>query len=301
MDKFGKRVRKLREDKKLTREYLCDDETELSVRQLARIESGQSIPNLSKVSFIAKRLDVQISELTDEKIQELPQRYKELKYLILRLPTYENKERLQIRESYFDEIFEYYYASLDSKEKLVIDILESKYDIYISKNNNFIGDILDKYFNQTIIKDTFTDNDLILLDLYLSCLSNVEDFDELYNLENYDFVLGKLLNQNFTTADNYFILNNVLLNSLDLCFKYKRFQLVDNIIQKSEEIMSSIQDFQKRPILNMLEWKFNLFITKDKEHALKAYENSILFAKLIGDEHLVGKLESEWLQDSQHY
>lgn len=149
MDKFGKRVRKLREDKKLTREYLCDDETELSVRQLARIESGQSIPNLSKVSFIAKRLDVQISELTDEKIQELPQRYKELKYLILRLPTYENKERLQIRESYFDEIFEYYYASLDSKEKLVIDILESKYDIYISKNNNFIGDILDKYFNQT--------------------------------------------------------------------------------------------------------------------------------------------------------
>lgn len=170
MDKFGKRVRKLREDKKLTREYLCDDETELSVRQLARIESGQSIPNLSKVSFIAKRLDVQISELTDEKIQELPQRYKELKYLILRLPTYENKERLQIRESYFDEIFEYYYASLDSKEKLVIDILESKYDIYISKNNNFIGDILDKYFNQTIIKDTFTDNDLILLDLYLSCL-----------------------------------------------------------------------------------------------------------------------------------
>ena len=45
----GKRIRMLREMKHITRETLCDDETEITVRQLARIESGQSSPSLSKV------------------------------------------------------------------------------------------------------------------------------------------------------------------------------------------------------------------------------------------------------------
>lgn len=50
---FGSKVRNLRVTRNITREDFCGDETELSVRQLARIESGQSIPNLTKAHYIA--------------------------------------------------------------------------------------------------------------------------------------------------------------------------------------------------------------------------------------------------------
>lgn len=36
---FGQRVRQLRESASMTREQFCDDELELSVRQLTRIEA----------------------------------------------------------------------------------------------------------------------------------------------------------------------------------------------------------------------------------------------------------------------
>ena len=80
--KFGNKIRILREKKGISREEFCGDETELSVRQLARIELNQSIPNLSKAQFIANRLGVKLGTLTDGDSLEFPKRYKELKYLI---------------------------------------------------------------------------------------------------------------------------------------------------------------------------------------------------------------------------
>lgn len=42
MKKFGEKIRLMREEKEISREEFCGDETELSVRQLARIELNQS-------------------------------------------------------------------------------------------------------------------------------------------------------------------------------------------------------------------------------------------------------------------
>ena len=50
MEKFGEKIRLMREEKGISREEFCGDETELSVRQLARIELNQSIPNLNTQS-----------------------------------------------------------------------------------------------------------------------------------------------------------------------------------------------------------------------------------------------------------
>ncbi|SFC83969.1 Helix-turn-helix domain-containing protein, partial [Streptococcus gallolyticus] len=91
MEKFGIKVRALREEKGISREEFCGDETELSVRQLARIESNQSIPSLSKAQFIANQLGVTLGTMTDGDSLELPRRYEELKYLLIRTPTYGDK------------------------------------------------------------------------------------------------------------------------------------------------------------------------------------------------------------------
>lgn len=130
LENFGEKVKELRIEKNITREELCGGETELSIRQLARIELGQSIPTLSKVMFIAKVLDVSVGFLTDGAELEVPKRYKELKYLILRTPTYMDDHRLKIREQQFDEIFEDYYDQLPEEEKSLLIVCSQLWILY---------------------------------------------------------------------------------------------------------------------------------------------------------------------------
>lgn len=179
MDKkeFGVKIRSLREEKNLTREEFCGDETELSVRQLSRIELGDNAPTLTKVSYIAQRLGVSIGQLTDIEQLELPKRYKELKYQILRTSTYLDEERLRQRESQFDEIFNDYYDFLPEEEQLMVDCIQASMDVALSENVDFGIGLLNDYFNQVKLKKHYSENDLILIELYLVCLV-ISDFDE---------------------------------------------------------------------------------------------------------------------------
>ena len=55
-DSIGLRIKTERERQQMSREVLCLDGAELTVRQLIRIEKGESLPSLDKLSYIAKRL-----------------------------------------------------------------------------------------------------------------------------------------------------------------------------------------------------------------------------------------------------
>ena len=63
---IGKKIRELREQRKMTRELLCEDETSLTVRQLARIEAGDSIPSLLTLEFIAQQLRIEMYQIIKE-------------------------------------------------------------------------------------------------------------------------------------------------------------------------------------------------------------------------------------------
>lgn len=63
---IGKKIRELREQRKMTRELLCEDETRLTVRQLARIEAGNSIPSLLTLEFIAQQLRIEMYQIIKE-------------------------------------------------------------------------------------------------------------------------------------------------------------------------------------------------------------------------------------------
>lgn len=298
MDKFGKTVRLLREKKRISREVFCGDETELSVRQLARIEKGQSIPTLNKAMYIAKVLKVNIGELTGGENFELPKRYKELKYLLLRTPTYGDQIRLEKQTSYFDEISENYYDIIPEEERLVIDCLQSKIDVHFSDDVNFGEGILNDYFDQVRRKKHFHINDLILIDLYFTCLASAKSFEGDYRLDLYDNLMERLLKQDKLSPETSLILNNVLLNHTDLLLKFHKESFMEQIILKSEAIMTDMHDFQKRPILSLVEWKYYLRFKKDFEKAQQSYTNAILFANLIGDSYLKMKLTEEWHNDT---
>lgn len=103
MNSFGEKVRGLREEKGLSRPVFCGDESELSVRQLVRIEKGEFRPTIKTLEYIADRLEIPSYVLMPD-YKELPKRYQELKYVLLHHPDYGDKELQEQKEEYFDEI-----------------------------------------------------------------------------------------------------------------------------------------------------------------------------------------------------
>ncbi|HER0125580.1 TPA: transcriptional regulator Rgg4/ComR [Streptococcus pyogenes] len=290
LEHFGGKVKVLRLEKRISREDLCGDESELSVRQLARIELGQSIPSLSKVIFIAKALNVSVGYLTDGADLELPKRYKELKYLILRTPTYMDDGKLQVREEQFDEIFEDYYDKLPEEEKIIIDCLQATLDTLLSENTNFGIDLLQEYFNQIKTKVRFRQNDLILLELYLAYL-DIEGMDGQYSDKIfYDSLLDEL-----------FIVNKIIIDISSLSLKNNRLDNLEKAIEMSQKIMAKIQDWNRMPILKLIEWKYFLIKQKDIIKAEQSFMKACLFAQMTADQYLENKLIQEWEKDVKSY
>lgn len=302
LEHFGGKVKVLRLEKRISREDLCGDESELSVRQLARIELGQSIPSLSKVIFIAKALNVSVGYLTDGADLELPKRYKELKYLILRTPTYMDDGKLQVREEQFDEIFEDYYDKLPEEEKIIIACLQATLDTLLSENTNFGIDLLQEYFNQIKTKVRFRQNDLILLELYLAYL-DIEGMDGQYSDKIfYDSLLDNLSEQfEQFELDELFIVNKIIIDISSLSLKNNRLDNLEKAIEMSQKIMAKIQDWNRMPILKLIEWKYFLIKQKDIIKAEQSFMKACLFAQMTADQYLENKLIQEWEKDVKSY
>ena len=73
LDTLGERIKKLRKDKKLTQSELAGHR--LTKGMLSLIENGKAQPSMESLRFLAKQLDVEVSELLDDgtlaKLREL--------------------------------------------------------------------------------------------------------------------------------------------------------------------------------------------------------------------------------------
>ncbi|WP_369350858.1 helix-turn-helix domain-containing protein [Streptococcus hillyeri] len=292
---FGQKVRDLREGLHITREEFCGDETELSIRQLARIESGQSIPTLAKVEYIAQQLGVTVGSLTDGENLELPKRYKELKYLILRTPTYLDEERLKVREEQFDEIFEEYYDKLPEAEQVLVDIVQARFEVFNSGNKEFGSSILEDYFEQVKKKKFYGINDMALIDLYLICVL-VENFDvEFYDEVTYNQFIQNLRNQgSYLNVEDLFFLNKIYLIICSVLVKKGDYAQLEDYLDELYHLILKSQDFQRMPLYYMYRWKYSLSYLDDKNSAEEFYAHAILFAEMTSDLYLVKKLKDEW-------
>lgn len=303
IDGLGQKIREMREEQHITREELCGDEIELSVRQLARIESGQSMPTLAKVEYIAKRLGITVGVLTDGESMELPKRYKELKYTILRTPVYTDAERISQREKEYDEISEKFYDKLPEEEQLIVDGLQSILDVIVTKDASFGRCLLEEYFDQLKKKAYYRINDLILIELYLTCFSNSSLEEQEKDRWFYDVLLERLLaHQEVYDLDELFILSRILINLFAMYLSEnnaEKHKSLEVILVVCKDIMTKIQDFQRMPVLNLMEWKYQLLYLGNKDLAERCYETAIMFAKLNGDTYLEERLNEEWHKDTK--
>ena len=302
VNELGDKVRLLREEKGLSRPVFCGDESELSVRQLVRIEKGEFRPTIKTLEYIANRLDIPSYILMPD-YKELPKRYQELKYFLLHHPDYGDKELQERKEEYFDEIFENFYDDLPRDEKMIVDCLQAIDEVRATDNEQYGIALLDESFEELWNQREFSFSDLLKIRLYFLCsyLENIKKGQlSISEQQKLQLMFQKVCNnvENSGTGD-LFLVRDVLFAGLGSCELLNDLELFKLAVEKLNWISEKTRDFQKQPIVLMVEWKY--YIQTDYDTAKQKYEEAKMMARMFGNEKLIVSLDNEWSEDLERY
>ena len=302
MNELGEKVRLLREEKGLSRPVFCGDESELSVRQLVRIEKGEFRPTIKTLEYIADRLDIPSYVLMPD-YKELPKRYQELKYFLLHHPDYGDKELQEQKEEYFDEIFECFYDDLPRDEKMIVDCLQAIDEVRATDNEQYGIALLDESFEELWNQREFSFSDLLKIRLYFLCsyLENIKKGQlSISEQQKLQLMFQKVCNNvENSGTDDLFLVRDVLFAGLGSCELLNDLELFKLAVEKLNWISEKTRDFQKQPIVLMVEWKY--YIQTDYDTAKQKYEEAKMMARMFGNEKLIVSLDNEWAEDLERY
>ena len=302
MNELGEKVRILREEKGLSRPVFCGDESELSVRQLVRIEKGEFRPTIKTLEYIADRLEIPSYVLMPD-FKELPKRYQELKYFLLHHPDYGDKELQEQKEEYFDEIFENFYDDLPRDEKIIVDCLQAIDAVRATDNEQYGIALLDESFEELWNQREFSFSDLLKIRLYFLCsyLENIKKGQlSISEQQKLQLMFQKVCNNvENSGTDDLFLVRDVLFAGLGSCELLNDLELFKLAVEKLNWISEKTRDFQKQPIVLMVEWKY--YIQMDYDTAKQKYEEAKMMARMFGNEQLIVSLDKEWSEDLERY
>ena len=302
MNELGEKVRILREEKGLSRPVFCGDESELSVRQLVRIEKGEFRPTIKTLEYIADRLEIPSYVLMPD-YKELPKRYQELKYFLLHHPDYGDKELQEQKEEYFDEIFENFYDALPRDEKMIVDCLQAIDEVRATDNEQYGIALLDESFEELWNQREFSFSDLLKIRLYFLCsyLENIKKGQlSISEQQKLQLMFQKVCNNvENSGTDDLFLVRDVLFAGLGSCELLNDLELFKLAVEKLNWISEKTRDFQKQPIVLMVEWKY--YIQTDYDTAKQKYEEAKMMARMFGNEQLILSLDNEWSEDVERY
>ena len=300
MNELGEKVRILREEKGLSRPVFCGDESELSVRQLVRIEKGEFRPTIKTLEYIAERLEIPSYVLMPD-YKELPKRYQELKYFLLHHPDYGDKELQEQKEEYFDEIFECFYDDLPRDEKVVVDCLQAIDAVRATDNEQYGIALLDESFEELWNQREFSFSDLLKIRLYFLCsyLENIKKGQlSISEQQKLQLMFQKVCNNvENSGTDDLFLVRDVLFAGLGSCELLNDLELFKLAVEKLNWISEKTRDFQKQPIVLMVEWKY--YLQTDYDTAKQKYEEAKMMARMFGNEKLIVSLDNEWSKDNK--
>ena len=299
---LGDKVRLLREEKGLSRPVFCGDESELSVRQLVRIEKGEFRPTIKTLEYIAERLEIPSYVLMPD-YKELPKRYQELKYFLLHHPDYGDEELQEQKEEYFDEIFENFYDDLPRDEKMIVDCLQAIDEVRATDNEQYGIALLDESFEELWNQREFSFSDLLKIRLYFLCsyLENIKKGQlSISEQQKLQLMFQKVCNNvENSGTDDLFLVRDVLFAGLGSCELLNDLELFKLAVEKLNWISEKTRDFQKQPIVLMVEWKY--YIQTDYDTAKQKYEEAKMMARMFGNEQLIVSLDKEWTEDNKRF
>lgn len=302
INELGDKVRLLREEKGLSRPVFCGNESELSVRQLVRIEKGEFRPTIKTLEYIAERLEIPSYVLMPD-YKELPKRYQELKYFLLHHPDYGDKELQEQKEEYFDEIFERFYDDLPRDEKMIVDCLQAIDEVRATDNEQYGIALLDESFEELWNQREFSFSDLLKIRLYFLCsyLENIKKGQlSISEQQKLQLMFQKVCNNvENSSTDDLFLVRDVLFAGLGSCELLNDLELFKLAVEKLNWISEKTRDFQKQPIVLMVEWKY--YLQTDYNTAKQKYEEAKMMARMFGNEKLIVSLDKEWSEDLERY
>ena len=282
---IGHKIKTIRRSCGKTQIDICGDESELTIRQLARIENGQALATLPKLLLIADKLGVSLQNIVDVKAIEIPKAFLKLKDELIHSQTYADKRRIERKEAILEEIYENYYENLPEEEQLIVDVTQARFDIYGSSDATYGLGLVEEYFQQLLKKKYFSVNDLLIIELYFFCcamgLEDKEHFEELAQ--------KVLLCSEYEDKASLAQMEKVLLSL------FIQIQTEDSLIyiQTFEKIIAKTRHVFYRPHLFLLKAKYALFVEKNILEAESFYEKAISLAELLDDQVLVQRILAE--------
>lgn len=282
---IGYKIKTIRRSCGKTQIDICGDESELTIRQLARIENGQALATLPKLLLIADKLGVSLQNIVDVKVIEIPKGFLKLKDELIHSQTYADKGRIERKEAILEEIYENYYENLPEEEQLIVDVTQARFDIYGSSDVTYGLGLVEEYFQQLLKKKYFSVNDLLIIELYFFCcamgLEDKEHFEELAQ--------KVLLCSEYEDKASLVQMEKVLLSL------FIQIQTEDSLIyiQTFEKIIAKTRHVFYRPHLFLLKEKYALFVDKNILEAESFYEKAISLAELLDDQVLVQRILAE--------
>ena len=259
-DSIGLRIKTERERQQMSREVLCLDGAELTVRQLIRIEKGESLPSLDRLSYIAKRLGKSMTELLDQDNITIPDEYYEMKNRLIKFPTYRNPDRI--------------------KSKLTL--------------SPKVEEIYEDLFEQVKRKRKFSTNDLLVIDYYFFHLYGRKQYDK----KLFERIIKRVLNQEIWTDDVYnIVLFNDLMAIAALKIFHNSFSDFLTVVDKALAVIENSQLYSYKPSVFVLKAKYELLHKENKKEAAENYDKAIMFASVLEDSVLEESIKAGKLAD----
>ena len=292
---IGANIRTERERQGLSREQVCGLESELTVRQLMRIELGQSLPTIVKLEYLADRLKVDMASLLGEQSLEIPQAYFEQKYKLIKFPSYGDAERLAQKTQLLEDIYNQYFDYLPEEELFTLDLLEKSFDHMTVGESESAELIYEDFFKQLLLKRIYSLNDILLVKYYF-----MQCQDSAYDKKTFPLLVNRLLEQGIT-GDEYY--NVELLGALSaLTGVYvvsAAYSDMKPILDKMNDVVNQTMQHVYKPILLMLEAKYHLYQGHNFQKAKSCYDLALTLAENFGDTVLIDNLKKEKAKDLQ--
>lgn len=288
IEKLGCNIRLLREGKGLTREQFCEGEKELSVRQLMRIEKGESTPTLAKLVYIADKLGISVTSLFNESenTDTVPQEYWYLKNEVENYSNYENDEKDDKLEKVM-KIYDLYYDILPLDEQLFVDCMLTLNDVYESLDTVVLNRIIEKY-NYVLEKDAFSANEMMYLSLYF--IFEIET--QSWKAETELLIEKILMHRVYESRLGLEVATRVHINIVSYYWMKKEYQKAIKIANDTLTLMTTNKTFKRMPIIYMLLAKCYIGLEK-KEKGKEFYQKALELAELLQFESLKIKIQQE--------
>jgi len=291
---LGERIKKLRKAQKMTQKTLCGDK--LSERYLSDIENNIANPSMDILEHIAKILNTTSGALLWEN-SPVPQMYLELRNKLFRLTVYDDFNRVSQRERLISQIKKDFYSKLPLEEKETIDILEATWQVNYQKKLSLADKIIKPNLDRLLSAKQYTLNDLLKIKL-IFCYHLKKKIPAKY----LTVLLQNVTRESERLADKEALLSiQILISGMSFFNHDKKYHEFKPLIDKTYKLMKENEDFQKKPVVDMVHGKYLLFHEKKFKEAKTLYEQAINLANLTDNNFLAQKIAEEWKLDETKF